>query len=106
MTAAPSGAVVAYAFREPLRGGAIVCVAPDQIVARVFGGGGAHCSDGLAAAFGGYAYYGAKGSNDRYLGVWGQRNASRFRRLLREHGYTLKIALSRPPHPPMYFSVA
>jgi hypothetical protein len=34
-----------------------------------------------------------------YIGVWGARNASRFRQLLRERGAELKIVRDRPPAP-------
>ena len=47
---------------------------------------------GLLAAFGGGALFRNAQDENVLLGVWGARNCSRFRRLLRETGHTLRIA--------------
>ena len=50
----------------------------------------------LEALFLGFAEYGdARG--ERFLGVWGARNASRLRRLLRERGAHLAVHHAQPP---------
>jgi hypothetical protein len=46
--------------------------------------------DEMATMFGGYIVYEA-GQGDEYVGVWGGRNASRMRRILRERGATLNL---------------
>ena len=49
--------------------------------------------------FGGGHTYGRPPSEQRFLGVWGHRNASRFRRLLRERLGELEVVHGMPPEP-------
>jgi len=53
-------------------------------------------ADEVAEAFSGHAVY-WRWPWRRYVGVWGDRNASRFRRFLRERGAELLIRRERPP---------
>jgi hypothetical protein len=46
--------------------------------------------------FHGYVLYAADDGTE-FIGVWGARNASRFRRLLRDRGCSLDLVLSSPP---------
>lgn len=57
----------------------VVSVAPLDRVVEVYG------SDGLASAFGGAAFFKNHESGACFAGVWGARNASRFRSELRVH---------------------
>lgn len=63
----------------------LVCVAPLDCVVSVYGGEGISGEEGLSAAFGGYVVYKNDTSGARLIGVWGARNASRFRSDLRAH---------------------
>jgi len=74
-----------------------VTAAPIDLVVSVFGGGGMKGEQGLEAAFGGSAYYRNEATGEAYLAVWGARNGSRFRRLLRESGAILQIVSGEPP---------
>jgi hypothetical protein len=58
--------------------------------------GGLKGEGGLASAFGGAAFFRNDETGEGYLGVWGARNASRFRRTLREAGVDLDI-IRKPP---------
>ncbi|WLR96341.1 hypothetical protein [Shinella sumterensis] len=60
-------------------------VAPQQQVVAVYGGGGTFEADGLSQAFGGAAIFRNDATGAIFAGVWGARNASRFRREIREH---------------------
>ena len=52
---------------------------------------------GLSTYFGGYVTFGRLFSSNEYLGVWGHRNAGRFRRLLSEHFGPIEIVHAPPP---------
>jgi hypothetical protein len=66
-------------------GDTMVSVAPlDRIVA-IYGGGGVVGEAGLSSRFGGAAVFRNDVSGQCFIGVWGARNASRFRRELRAH---------------------
>lgn len=52
---------------------------------------------GLSNLFGGHMSFGHLFSSNEYLGVWGHRNASRFRRVLREHLGEIEIVHAPPP---------
>ncbi|WP_026792836.1 hypothetical protein [Pleomorphomonas oryzae] len=77
-----------YLFRSSAfapSGDTVVIVAPlDQVVA-VYGGGGMWGEAGLSSAFGGVAIFRNDASGERFAGVWGARNAARFRRELQAH---------------------
>jgi hypothetical protein len=68
-----------------------------ELVVSVFGGGGPKGLAGLEAAFGGAAFFRNEEAGFQYLGVWGARKASRFRRSLREAGASLDIIREPPP---------
>jgi hypothetical protein len=74
-----------------------VTAAPLALVVSVYGGGGMKGEHGLEAAFGGSAYYRDDTTEAAYLAVWGSRNASRFRRRLRESGAILQVLREPPP---------
>jgi len=78
-------------------GNTIVCAAPRDLVVSVFGGGGLYESNGLSASFGGAAFFRQEETGAYYLGVWGKRNASRFRSALRRGGAVLDIVREPPP---------
>jgi len=62
------------------------------------GGVEAHLGYGqVQTLFRGAAVYTDEATKQDYLGVWGSRNASRMRRLLREHGAELVIHSGAPP---------
>lgn len=52
--------------------------------------------DEIDRTFFGYVLFGQP-LGKSYVGVWGARNASRFRRLLRERGADVEIKQSAPP---------
>lgn len=74
----------------------IVSAAPLDLVVMVYGGGGLKGEGSLAEAFGGAAFFRNDETGEGYLGVWGARNASRFRRTLQEAGVDLEI-IREPP---------
>ena len=74
-----------YVFRDPHfapAGDTIVSAAPLDLVVSVYGGGGLIGESGLSTAFGGAALFRNDETGECYLGVWGERNASRFRSAL------------------------
>src|SRR5690242_985911 len=86
--------VRAYLFRDPQvnhGGDAVVCVIDRQIADERLG------VDRLKTLFGGCAVYTTPGGQD-FIGVWGARNASRYRRFLRERGATIVIMRGRPQY--------
>jgi hypothetical protein len=90
-----------YTFRlSTLRRGAdptILSVAPREVVQSIFGGGGPKGTAGLDQAFGGGTVFENCRSGEAFLGVWGRRNASRFRALIRQSGYVVKMINEPPP---------
>jgi hypothetical protein len=90
-----------YTFRlSTLRRGAdptIISVAPRSVVQAIFGGGGPKGIAGLDRAFGGGMVFENCRSGKAFLGVWGCRNASRFRALIRQSGYVVKTINEPPP---------
>lgn len=74
----------------------MVCIAPVDLVDAVYGSEGADGKDRLAARFGGAVIFRNDGTEERYLGVWGARDASRFRRILREAGFDIALIKERP----------
>jgi hypothetical protein len=75
----------------------VFSVAPLDAVVSVYGGGGLRGEGGLAAAFGGAAFFRDNATGEGYLGVWGARKASRFRRRLREAGVVFGVVRDLPP---------
>ncbi len=87
-----NSSMAVWLFRDslPSRSNTVVCVGEKESIDTAFGGGQ------LAVLFKGEVVY----RNDKtrtYLGVWGARNASRLRRLLREQGVELLVKRTRPP---------
>ena len=76
-------------------GNTVVAVAPLEQVVSVYEGGGARGLGGLSTAFGGAIEFRNEDTGQRYIGVWGQRNASRFRRKLRGT-FRLSIVRQQP----------
>jgi hypothetical protein len=97
-----------YVFRDPHfapDGDTLVCVAERTQMERFIGKGE------VAWAFSGHAVYRPKGRTKSgvlsfvsallwrkhtYVGVWGRKNASRFRRFLRERGAEIEIHRQAP----------
>jgi len=83
-----------YVFRDPLNartGNAVVAVAPYADVIACFG------LDGLNTSFGGHVVFKNDEIGDKVLGVWGARNASRFRTAMRRHHPFVVVLEDRPP---------
>ena len=66
-------------------GDTVVSVAPLDRVVAVYGDGGVVGEGGLSSSFGGAAVFKNDASGECFIGVWGARNASRFRSELRAH---------------------
>jgi len=95
-----ANASIVYVFQDVVPSpsvDAIFSVAPHDLVASVFGLGSALEEGSLAAAFGGAAVFRNDQTGESYLGVWGARNCSRFRSMLRKTDVQLKIL--RQPSP-------
>ncbi|MCC6983551.1 MAG: hypothetical protein IT535_09805 [Bauldia sp.] len=75
---------------------AVVSAAPADLVVTVYGGGGLFGEGGLADAFDGCATYINDETGERYFAVWGRRNASRFRAMLRHSFPGLETRWTRP----------
>jgi len=78
-------------------GDTVVSVASLTVVVNVYGGGGLKGEGALVEAFGGAATFKNDETGDLYFGVWGARNASRFRRTLREAVGDIMVAKRQPP---------
>jgi len=77
----------------------VVSVAPRAVVHAIFGGHGVNGLDGLDRAFGGGVAFEDRTTGEAFLGVWGRRNASRFRSLIRQSGYSIEAVTGPPPAP-------
>ncbi len=88
-----------YLFRSERSGhggGTVICAAPADLVVAAYGGGGHLDQEGLRLAFGGNAFFRDDETGACFLGVWGARNASRFRTALRRKA---EITIVREPPP-------
>lgn len=74
----------------------VVCAAPVDLAVAVYGGGGHQEQEGVQRAFGGSALYRNADTGECFIGVWGARNASRFRTALRRRA---AIAIINEPPP-------
>src|SRR6266545_2542243 len=95
-----------YVFRDrhfAPAGDTVMSAAPIELVISVYGGGGTKGAGGLSAAFGGAAFFRNDATGDCYLGVWGARNASRFRSALRGSGAILLNFYKPPPARLIFF---
>ena len=84
--------MILHLFNEQFRTGQsrrVVCIGPKDAIE------GALPLDTLTANFGGHILY-EDSDGDRYLGVWGARNASRFRRMLAERGVDFSLNAEPP----------
>ena len=82
-----------YAFRSSAfarNGDSVVCIGAREQLEHLLGTGM------LSATFFGYALY-RDPDETEYTGVWGARNASKLRRLLRERGARVTIHRETPP---------
>ena len=77
-----------YVFRSPgfaPSGDTVVSVAPLNYVVAVYGNNGLDGEGDLSSVFGGGVTFKNDASGECFVGVWGARNASRFRNTLRAH---------------------
>ena len=74
-------------------GDTLVCAASREAVVAAFGD-----EAEFERYFGGSMSFGLPSRPD-YLGVWGARNASRFRRILRQAGFDFEVCANPPPAP-------
>jgi hypothetical protein len=88
-----------YIFRHAAfssAGDTIVCAAPRDLVISTYRRDGINGAGGLVTAFSGAALFRNEEAGSSYLGVWGKRNASRFRTALRAHA-ELNLIYAAPP---------
>ncbi len=85
MTTSPCPVYLFRSTRFAPSGDTVVSVAPLARVIEVYGSGGVVGEAGLSSAFGGAAIFRNDESKECFIGVWGARNASRFRRALRAY---------------------
>jgi hypothetical protein len=84
-----------YVFRDDHfapAGSTVVCAADKNRVDALLG----HAQ--VDATFSGAAIYTNDATKQDFIGVWGARNAPKFRRLLREHGAEIVVHQSPPPN--------
>ena len=83
-----------YLFRDDHfapAGSSLVCIGENAAIEIRLGDGQ------VETLFNGVAVYTCDTTKQDYVGVWGSRNASRLRRVLREHGAGLVIHPEPPP---------
>lgn len=84
-----------YLFRDSHfapTGDTLVCLGQREVIEAALGPGR------VQALFKGAVTFWDQTADQNYLGVWGNRNASRLRRLLGEHGVEILIRRTAPPH--------
>jgi hypothetical protein len=79
-----------FVMSRGVAAGSHISIAPAGLVGIFF------TREDLSAAFGGWIRYCDKVTGADWIGVWGERKASRFRRLLRERGAIFKLGKSPP----------
>ena len=87
----PPLTVHVFQDRIALRVNAVICVGEREEIEEALGLGQ------LKEIFEGEVVYRNDSIKKDYVGVWGARNASRLRRLLRDQGVALLIQRTRPP---------
>jgi len=87
----PPLTVYVFHDRMALRVNAVVCVGGREEIEEALG------LDQLEEIFEGEVVYRNDSIKKDYVGVWGARNASRLRRLLRDQGAALLIRRTPPP---------
>ena len=80
-----------YEYRSPAFGAAILCDGETSCIEQLLK------PDDFIIPFGGWIALTDDLTGRAYLGVWGRRNAQRFRRLLRERGAHLTIVRQDQP---------
>lgn len=80
-----------YEYRIPLFGGVVLCDGEASFIERYM-----HLDD-LILPCGGWIALTDDVTGRTYLGVWGSRNAKRFRRMLRERGANIAIVRGDQP---------
>jgi hypothetical protein len=83
----------AFVFRDrhfAPSGETLVCVSERDFVEKTLG------VERLKVLFKGFVVYTSNATKQDYVGVWGRRHSSRFRRMLREHEPSLTISRARP----------
>lgn len=96
-----------YVYRDPHfapAGDTLITVAPLELINLVYGLGEGSRQAALAAVFGGAAVFKDEDSGAFYLGIWGKRNASRFRTALQRHA-DVAIVRAPPPGRLLYFQL-
>ena len=89
-----SALLTVYVFRDngfSPSGDTVVCVADKRKIESTFG------REQFESLFFGSTTYRNDTTEEEYLGVWGERNASRFRQLLRDRGIEIQVQKARPP---------
>jgi hypothetical protein len=74
----------------------VMCAASADLVVAVYGGDGHQNQEGVQRAFGGNTFYRNDETGECFIGVWGARNASRFRTAIRSKA-TVVIVHEPPP---------
>ncbi|HEY3847631.1 MAG TPA: hypothetical protein VGL95_11005 [Acetobacteraceae bacterium] len=90
-----SAYLTVYLFRDSHfapSGDTVVCAGAKAGIESYLGGGQ------VESLFKGFAVYTDRGANRDYIGVWGIRNASGLRRLLKERGAALTVHKVPPPN--------
>lgn len=84
---------VLYQFQKPhdASSDAHYSLAPAAMVDRYF------TKSQLVEEFGGWTEYWHETTDEAWIGVWGERKATRFRRMLKEKGAIFRIEKSNPP---------
>ncbi len=88
-----SAPLTVYVFRDngfAPSGDTVVCIADKKQIESTLGQGQ------LENLFFGSTTYRNDTTEEEYLGVWGERNASRFRQLLRDRGIEIQVQKARP----------
>jgi hypothetical protein len=83
----------AFVFRDrhfAPSGDTLVCVCGRDFVEKTLG------VERINVLFKGFVVYTSNATKQDYVGVWGRRHSSRFRRMLREHEPSLTISRARP----------
>src|SRR5258706_329043 len=79
-----------FQFADPLMGRGLICIAPNHAVCSVFD------QTSFVRTFGGYCLYTDSATGQIFIGVRRKREASRFRRLMREGGVTFSLRQELP----------
>jgi len=95
-----------HIYRDPHfapAGDTVVAAAPLDVVVDAYGGGGLVGEAGLSAAFGGAIVFKNHLTGACFLGIWGKRNAARFKAALEAQG-DVEVIDGPPPARLQHFS--